>query len=96
VLGRPSRFGLGFQLSQGSRRIGGSESGFGHFGYGGSVGFADPETGVGFGYLMNRPGKRFHTPRANALVDALNQSLGRTGPVATDESSGTPVADGNA
>ncbi len=77
VLGKPSRFGLGFQLSQPSRLIGGSETGFGHFGYGGTLGFADPETGVAFGYLMNRPGARWQTPRSNALTDALNQSLGR-------------------
>jgi CubicO group peptidase (beta-lactamase class C family) len=84
VLGKNSRFGLGFQLSEGKRMIGGSPTGFGHFGYGGSLGFADPETGVGFGYVMNRPGKRFHTPRANALVEALNQSLGRPTPAAAD------------
>lgn len=77
VLGKPSRFGLGFQLSQPSRLIGGSDSGFGHFGYGGTLGFADPETGVAFGYLMNRPGVRWQTARTNALVDALNRSLGR-------------------
>lgn len=77
VLGKPSRFGLGFQLSQPSRRIGGSKKGFGHFGYGGTLGFADPETGVAFGYLMNRPGARWQTPRSNALTDALNQSLGQ-------------------
>jgi CubicO group peptidase (beta-lactamase class C family) len=77
VLGKPSRFGLGFQLSQPTRRIGGSETGFGHFGYGGSLGFADPEAGIAFGYLMNRPGTRWQTPRCNALTDALNRSLGR-------------------
>jgi CubicO group peptidase (beta-lactamase class C family) len=77
VLGKPSRFGLGFQLSQPTRRIGGSETGFGHFGYGGSLGFADPDAGIAFGYLMNRPGTRWQTPRCNALTDALNRSLGR-------------------
>lgn len=77
VLGKPSRFGLGFQLSQPSRPIGGCDSGFGHFGYGGTLGFADPESGVAFGYLMNRPGSRWRTPRTNALIDALGESLGR-------------------
>lgn len=77
VLGKPSRFGLGFQLSQASRQIGGSESAFGHFGYGGTLGFADPESGVAFGYLANRPGDRWRTPRTDALIDALNQALGR-------------------
>lgn len=77
VLGKPSRFGLGFQLSQPSRLIGGTTTGFGHFGYGGTLGFADPESGIAFGYLMNRPGARWHTPRTNALIDALGRALGR-------------------
>lgn len=76
ILGKPSRFGLGFQLSQPTRPVGRSESGFGHFGYGGTLGFADPESGVAFGYLMNRPGQRWLTPRSNALVDAVYESLG--------------------
>ncbi len=76
VLGKPSRFGLGFQLSQPTRPIGLGERGFGHFGYGGTLGFADPESGVAFGYLMNRPGERWQTPRTNALVEALYEALG--------------------
>lgn len=71
VLGRPSRFGLGFQLHQESRPLGGSGAGFGHYGYGGSLGFADPPAGVAFGYLTNRPGERWQTPRTQALIDAL-------------------------
>lgn len=77
VLNKPSRFGLGFQLSQPNRGIGGSDAGYGHFGYGGTLGFADPDSGVSFGYLMNRPGERWQTPRTNALVEALYESLGR-------------------
>lgn len=76
VLGKPSRFGLGFQLAQPTRPLGPNPEGFGHFGYGGTLGFADPETGVAFGYLMNRPGERWLTPRTNALVDAVYASLG--------------------
>lgn len=93
VLGKDSRFGLGFQLSQESRPIGGSPTGFGHFGYGGSLGFGDPETGVGFGYVMNRPGKRFHTARANALIEALNQSLGRSVPAPVKDADAEVDAD---
>lgn len=77
VLGKPSRFGLGFQLPQANRRIGGSASCFGHYGYGGSLGFADPETGIAFGYLMNRPGDRWYNPRTIALVEAVYTALGR-------------------
>jgi len=76
VLGKPSRFGLGLQLSQPSRLVGGSDSAYGHFGYGGTLGFADPQSGVAFGYLMNRPGDRWQTPRTHALVEALYASLG--------------------
>jgi len=63
-------------LSQPTRRIGGGEAGYGHFGYGGTLGFADPEPRVAFGYLMNRPGQRWQTPRTNALVEALYDALG--------------------
>jgi CubicO group peptidase (beta-lactamase class C family) len=77
VLGKPSRFGVGFQLSQPTRRVGGGDRAFGHFGYGGTLGFADPESGVAFGYLMNRPGERWQTPRTNAVVEAVYAALGR-------------------
>ncbi len=77
VLGKPSRFGLGFQLSQPTRRIGGGGDCFGHHGYGGSLGFADPESGLAFGYLMNRPGERWYEPRTVALVEAVYAALGR-------------------
>lgn len=75
VLGRPSRFGLGFQLTQPERPFGTSERGFGHFGAGGSLGFADPDAGVGFGYAMNLAGPRWQNPRNRALVDAVYSSL---------------------
>jgi CubicO group peptidase (beta-lactamase class C family) len=55
VLGRPSRFGLGFQLSHPDRRIGRPPDSFGHYGHGGSVGFADPEADIAFGYVTNLP-----------------------------------------
>jgi CubicO group peptidase (beta-lactamase class C family) len=75
VLGRPSRFGLGFQLAQPTRPLGPNPAAFGHYGYGGSLGFADPDAGVAFGYLMNRPGLRWQTPRTQRLIDAVYASL---------------------
>jgi CubicO group peptidase (beta-lactamase class C family) len=75
VLRRPSRFGIGFQLSQPTRPIGPNPGAFGHFGYGGSLGFADPEAAVAFAYLMNRPGERWETVRLQRLVDALYSCL---------------------
>ncbi|HWM97864.1 MAG TPA: serine hydrolase domain-containing protein [Streptosporangiaceae bacterium] len=75
VLHRPSRFGLGFQLTQPERPIGPGQAAFGHFGAGGSLGFADPETGIAFGYVMNQMGPRWQNPRTRALVDAVYACL---------------------
>jgi CubicO group peptidase (beta-lactamase class C family) len=52
--------------------FGSSDKAFGTPGFGGSFGFADPDTGIGFGYVMNRLG--FHLcsdPRELALRQAL-------------------------
>lgn len=68
VLGRPSRFGLGFQLTEPERPLGPNPRAFGHFGAGGSLGLA-------FAYLMNRGGPRWRSPRNRALLDALYASL---------------------
>ena len=75
VLGRSSRFGLGFQLPQPQRSFGRHAGTFGHFGAGGSVGFADPEAGIGFGYVMNRMGPRWQSPTSRSLIDALYSCL---------------------
>ena len=75
VLGRPSRFGLGFQLTQPERPLGPNPRSFGHFGVGGSLGFADPDAGLAFGYVMNRSGPRWQNPRNRALIDAVYSSL---------------------
>jgi CubicO group peptidase (beta-lactamase class C family) len=47
------QFGLGFMLRSSLLELGGPHS-FGHFGAGGSVGWADPEAELAFGYVMNR------------------------------------------
>jgi CubicO group peptidase (beta-lactamase class C family) len=70
VLGRPSRFGLGFQLTHAERQLGNGPHCFGHFGAGGSIGFADPDAGLGFGYVTNQMGPRWRNPRNKALMDA--------------------------
>jgi CubicO group peptidase (beta-lactamase class C family) len=75
VLARPSRFGLGFQLTQPERPLGPGPAGFGHFGVGGSLGFADPEAGLAFGYVMNRSVPGWLNPRNRALIDALYECL---------------------
>ena len=75
ILGRDSRFGLGFQLTQPDRPLGPNPGAFGHFGAGGAVGFCDPASGVAFGYVMNQLGPRWQNPRNRALIDAVFASL---------------------
>jgi CubicO group peptidase (beta-lactamase class C family) len=77
VLGRPSRFGLGFQLTQPERPLGPNPGGFGHFGTGGSIGFADPDAQVAFAYVMNRGGPQWQDPRNRSLIDAVYEALGQ-------------------
>ncbi len=54
LLGMPTRFGLGFMLHHPFLPLGPNKSAFGHPGAGGSIAFADPETGLGFAYVMNQ------------------------------------------
>ena len=72
---RPSRFGIGFQLTQPERPLGPNPGAFGHFGAGGSLGFCDPEARIAFGYVTNDMGPRWQNPRNRALIDALYASL---------------------
>jgi len=56
LLGLDLQWGLGFMLNRGligEAHLGGPR-GFGHFGMGGSVGWGDPDLGLGMGYVMNR------------------------------------------
>lgn len=53
LMGLDIQFGLGFMLHSSLIALGGDKS-FGHFGAGGSVGWADPEADLAFGYVMNR------------------------------------------
>ncbi len=76
ILDRESHFGLAMMLHQEGRPIGLSERSFGHYGNGGSLGFADPTAGVAFGYVLNRPGDRWQVPRSRRLIAALRRSLG--------------------
>jgi CubicO group peptidase (beta-lactamase class C family) len=65
-------FSLGLLKPSPMCEFGSSGNAFGTPGFGGSFGFADPDTGVGFGYVMNRLG--FHLtsdPRELALRQAL-------------------------
>ena len=64
-------FGLGFMRDAPFAKFG-SPTAFGHYGAGGSVGFADHEAGIGFGYVMNKMDLGIAgDPRTSALIDAL-------------------------
>ena len=69
------QFGLGFMLRSSLITIGGDGS-FGHFGAGGSGGWADPAAELAFGYVMNRMDMGLAgDARAGALIDACYASL---------------------
>ncbi len=70
-----TRFGLGYMLHGGASPLLGPAS-FGHPGRGGSLAFADPEAGIGFGYVTNGLQKNVTAdPRAQALVRAVRRCL---------------------
>jgi len=71
-----TRFGLGFMMPVPGATIGPNNRAFGHPGLGGSLGFADPEARMGFGYVMNLSGSAILIDeRPAALIDALYASL---------------------
>ena len=80
----PTRFSLGFVKSIDNRlqppglqdSVIMSEDAFGHSGFGGSIGFVDPEARMSFGYVMNRMGQGTGiNERGQSLVDAVYRSL---------------------
>ena len=75
VMGIRSRFGAGFyRYQEGSNMI--QDGVFGHGGAGGSIGFADPKAGIGFGYVMNKMQMvGDDDPRTVGLARAVHASL---------------------
>ncbi|GGZ13421.1 esterase [Streptomyces inusitatus] len=70
----PSRFSSGFMLPTNDVPMTGP-SAFGHTGRGGSLGFADPEHGIAFGYVMNHIVSGSDDMRATATVEAVRELL---------------------
>ena len=72
----PMDWGLGYMLN-GQGWHGPNKSAFHHGGYGGSLGFADPEANFGFGYAMNAMNTSSLKPdmRAIALLHAVHKAL---------------------
>lgn len=80
VLTLPTRFATGFMLGmpEGIFECGPGRRTFGHPGRGGSIGFADPDARVGFGYVTNQyqtSTARHPDRRVASLVDALYAAL---------------------
>lgn len=74
-LGVEMRFGLGFMLDSSFNPLLGAGS-FGHPGAGGSLGFADPESEIGFGYVMNQMRSGVEPDaRPAALIAAVRRCL---------------------
>jgi CubicO group peptidase (beta-lactamase class C family) len=75
VLQRPTRFGLGFQLTMKERPLGPNARTFGHFGAGGSLGFADPDARLAFGYAMNQGRAGWQHRHVRHLIDLVYAAL---------------------
>jgi CubicO group peptidase (beta-lactamase class C family) len=91
MLQRPTRFGLGFQLTQPERRLGPNPRAFGHFGAGGSLGFADPDTRLAFGYAMNQGRGGWQHKHVRHLIDLVYQILGGSGRPPSPPASAPPA-----
>jgi len=71
-----TRFGIGWMLTSEFMPLGPNPRAFGHPGAGGSLGYADLDAGIGFGYTMNQMQQNLSgDPRVNGLIDALYASL---------------------
>ena len=68
---RPERFRGPTEPTTERRPLGPNPRSFGHFGSGGALGFADPDAGVAFGYVMNHVIPRWQSSRNRALIDAV-------------------------
>jgi CubicO group peptidase (beta-lactamase class C family) len=78
VMGTASWLSLGFLKPGPQLTFGTSQSAFGTPGAGGSFGFADPDSRLGFAYVMNNMDYHmFDDPRETALRDAVHNSIRR-------------------
>jgi CubicO group peptidase (beta-lactamase class C family) len=71
----PSRFGLGFMMTQPMIPLGPNPRSLGHPGAGGSIAFADPDAGLGFAYVMNQMQQGLADARGFALIAEVYTAL---------------------
>jgi CubicO group peptidase (beta-lactamase class C family) len=76
ILNVPARAASGFGLPT-PDAFWGTPTAFANYGRGGSMGFADPATGLAFGYVMNRIVEGQPDPRAANLLAAARECLSR-------------------
>lgn len=79
ILQLPSRMAMGFDLpwkEEFTANVFGGPRSFGHAGYGGPGAFADPDTGIGFGYVTSLHSYSLRgNERAGALAEAVRASV---------------------
>jgi CubicO group peptidase (beta-lactamase class C family) len=75
IMGIDLQFGLGFMVSSSVINHSGPNS-FGHFGAGGSMGWADPDADLAFGYVVNKMAMGLAgDPRTTRLVTACYDAI---------------------
>lgn len=68
-------WGLGYRIDH-EKNYGPNPKAFYHGGFGGSLGFCDPENGIGFGYVMNRMDLSSRSgQRAGSILKAIYKCL---------------------
>jgi CubicO group peptidase (beta-lactamase class C family) len=77
ILPLSTNVAFGFMLGTDDEPMGPNPRNFGHGGAGGSLGFADPDANIGFGYVMNqmKMGVWLIDPRPKAIYAAVYDAL---------------------
>jgi len=76
ILQIPMHWGLGYVVNAAKTIYGPNPRSYGHTGFGGSFGFADPDARVAVGYAMNRMAATLvGEPRGAALIRAVYEAL---------------------
>ena len=71
VLGRNSRFGLGWQLAMEERPFGPNPQAYGHYGAGGTVVLGDDDANLSLAYVHNELNPGWKNPWNQRLIDAV-------------------------